>query len=197
MLSQWPQRWCYDPISSNGGKSPGSKIDGPIDPSSKKVPVSGMPRRAVSRRRTTSAVKPSQIRTKQKLCRLHFVGHKGASAWSSRPNRRPNRLHHTANQLLAGIGQADGMAGLNDHPSPRELDRVCGRRVQLLQHAPFLRLAVRRVVQARTRCRAGVSVSLATTVQPGYAPAGYILAQCLVQSWILLLKRETPVTAPP
>src|SRR6266567_7638087 len=26
------------------------------------------------------------------------------------------------------------------------------------------------------------------------APASYILAQCLVQSWILLLKRETPVT---
>jgi hypothetical protein len=157
-----------------------------------------MPRRAVSRRRTTSAVKPSQIRTRQKLCRLHFVGHKGASAWSSRPNRRPNRLHHTANQSLAGIGQADGMVGLNDHPSPRdcELDCVSSRRVQLLQHAPFLRLAIRRVVQARSRCRAGVSVSLATTVQPSYAPAGYILAQCLVQSWILLLKRETPVTVP-
>jgi hypothetical protein len=91
------------------------------------------------------------------------------------------------------------MAGLNDHPSPRDckLDCVCGRGIQLLQHAPFLRLAVRRVVQAHTRCRAGVSVSLATTVQPGYAPACYILAQYLVQSWILLLKRETPVTVPP
>ena len=30
-----------------------------------------------------------------------------------------------------------------------------------------------------------------------YAPASYILAQCLVQSWILLLKRETPKTVPP
>jgi hypothetical protein len=30
-----------------------------------------------------------------------------------------------------------------------------------------------------------------------YAPSSYILAQCLVQSWILLLKRETPKTVPP
>jgi hypothetical protein len=30
-----------------------------------------------------------------------------------------------------------------------------------------------------------------------YAPSSYILAQYLVQSWILLLKRETPKTVPP
>jgi hypothetical protein len=37
------------------------------------------------------------------------------------------------------------MAGLYDRPSPRdcELDRVSGRRVQLREHAPFLRPAGR------------------------------------------------------
>jgi hypothetical protein len=41
------------------------------------------------------------------------------------------------------------MAGFNDYPASRdgELDRVSGRSVQLLQHAPFLRRAVCRVVQ--------------------------------------------------
>ena len=41
------------------------------------------------------------------------------------------------------------MAGFNDYPASRdgELDRVSGRSVQLLQHAPFLRQAVCRVVQ--------------------------------------------------
>ena len=35
------------------------------------------------------------------------------------------------------------------------------------------------------------------TYATSYAPARYILAQCLVQSWILLSKRETPKTGPP
>ena len=52
-------------------------------------------------------------------------------------------------QASADIGKADGMAALNDHPSLRDCEHDClsGHPVQLLQHAPLLRLAACRVVQ--------------------------------------------------
>jgi hypothetical protein len=52
-------------------------------------------------------------------------------------------------QTSAGISKADGMAALNDHPSPLdgEHDCVSSHRVQLLQTASFLGLAICRVVQ--------------------------------------------------
>ena len=52
-------------------------------------------------------------------------------------------------QTSVGISKADGLAALNDHPSPLdgEHDCVSSHRVQLLQTAPFLRLAACHVVQ--------------------------------------------------